>query len=48
MMKSLGAIGVSKDFTKSMKEGDKVVLLNELKSRLSAYQEPLEDLRDSL
>jgi hypothetical protein len=31
-----------------MKEGDEVVLLDELKSRLSAYQEPLKDLRDSL
>ena len=31
-----------------MKEGDKVVLLDELKSKLSAYKEPLEDLRDSL
>jgi len=37
-----------KTYYKSKKEGDFVVLLDELKSRLSAYQEPLEDLRDSL
>ncbi len=31
-----------------MKEVIKVVLLDELKSRLTAYEEPLKDLRDSL
>ena len=31
-----------------MKEVIKVVLLDELKLRLSAYEEPLKDLRDSL
>ena len=31
-----------------MKEVIKVVLLDELKSRLGAYEEPLKDLRDSL
>ena len=31
-----------------MKEGSKVVLLDELKLSLSAYEEPLKDLRDSL
>ena len=31
-----------------MKEVNKVVLLDELKSRLTAYEEPLKDLRDSL
>ena len=31
-----------------MKEVNKVVLLYELKSRLTAYEEPLKDLRDSL
>ena len=30
------------------KEVNKVVLLDELKSRLTAYEEPLKDLRDSL
>ncbi|GAA0797124.1 hypothetical protein GCM10008910_19240 [Faecalicatena orotica] len=32
----------------SKKEVMKVVLLDELKTRLSAYEEPLKDLRDSL
>ena len=31
-----------------MKEVIKVVLLDELKSKLTAYAEPLKDLRDSL
>ena len=31
-----------------MKEVIKVVLLDELKSKLTAYEEPLKDLRDSL
>ena len=31
-----------------MKEGDLVVLLDELRKRLEAYEEPLKDLRDSL
>ena len=31
-----------------MKEVIKVVLVEELKSRLGAYEEPLKDLRDSL
>lgn len=31
-----------------MKEVIKVVLLDELKLRLSAYEEPLKDLRNSL
>ena len=31
-----------------MKEVIKVVLLDELKLRLRAYEEPLKDLRDSL
>ena len=31
-----------------VKEVNKVVLLDELKSRLTAYEEPLKDLRDSL
>ena len=31
-----------------MKEVNKAVLLDELKSRLTAYEEPLKDLRDSL
>jgi len=31
-----------------MKEVIKVVLLDELKSKLMAYEEPLKDLRDSL
>ena len=31
-----------------MKEVIKVVLLDELKLRLNAYEEPLKDLRDSL
>lgn len=35
------------DFRKK-KEVMKVVLLDELKTRLSAYEEPLKDLRDSL
>ena len=30
------------------KEVNKVVLLDELKTRLIAYEEPLKDLRDSL
>ena len=30
-----------------MKEVIKVVLLDELKSKLTAYEEPLKDLRDS-
>ena len=30
------------------KEGDLVVLLDELKKKLTAYEEPLKDLRDSL
>ena len=33
---------------KIKKEVNKVVLLDELKSRLTAYEEPLKDLRDSL
>jgi len=32
----------------NMKEVMKVVLLDDLKNRLSAYEEPLKDLRDSL
>ena len=31
-----------------MKEVTKGVLLDELKSKLTAYEEPLKDLRDSL
>ncbi len=31
-----------------MKEVNKVVLLDELKQTLTAYEEPLKDLRDSL
>ena len=31
-----------------MKEVIKVVFLDELKSKLTAYEEPLKDLRDSL
>ena len=33
---------------KNMKEVNKVVLLDELKQTLTAYEEPLKDLRDSL
>lgn len=37
-----------KQIFEKKKEVIKVVLLDELKVRLSAYEEPLKDLRDSL
>ncbi|WP_059070024.1 hypothetical protein [Mediterraneibacter massiliensis] len=38
----------SRMLAEKKKEVKKVVLLEELKNRLSAYEEPLKDLRDSL
>ena len=46
--KNTNSAAEEKQFNIKMKEVIKVVLLDELKTELLAYEEPLKELRDSL